>query len=82
MIKTIVGIDGMMCSHCEAHVNDIIRNKFKVKKVTSSYSQNKTEIVSEEPIDENTLKDAIKELGYTVTSMKTEEYKKKFSFFK
>lgn len=32
MVKTIVGIDGMMCGMCESHVNDVIRKSFDVKK--------------------------------------------------
>ena len=32
MEKITVGVDGMMCGHCEAHVNDAVRNAFKVKK--------------------------------------------------
>ena len=36
MIKTTLKIDGMMCGMCEAHMNDVIRKNFKVKKVTSS----------------------------------------------
>ena len=31
MIKTILKIDGMMCGMCEAHMNDAVRNAFKVK---------------------------------------------------
>lgn len=34
MVKTIVGIDGMMCGMCESHVNDVIRKSFDVKKVS------------------------------------------------
>ena len=33
MIKTTLKIDGMMCGMCEAHMNDVIRKNFKVKKV-------------------------------------------------
>ena len=36
MIKTTLRIGGMMCGMCEAHVNDAIRARFNVKKVTSS----------------------------------------------
>lgn len=36
MVKTVLKIDGMMCGMCEAHMNDLIRKNFKVKKVTSS----------------------------------------------
>jgi copper chaperone CopZ len=32
MIKTTIGIDGMMCGMCESHINDVIRREFKVKK--------------------------------------------------
>ena len=33
MVKTVLKIDGMMCGMCEAHMNDLIRKNFKVKKV-------------------------------------------------
>ena len=36
MIKLIVGIEGMACGMCEAHINEAVRNAFQVKKVTSS----------------------------------------------
>lgn len=32
MIKTTLKIDGMMCGMCEVHMNELIRNNFKVKK--------------------------------------------------
>ena len=77
MIKTIVGIDGMMCGMCESHVNDAIRKSFDVKKVSSSHSKKKTEIISEEAIDEDKLRAVIDETGYTVLSVDSELYKKK-----
>ena len=83
MIKTTVGIDGMMCGMCESHVNDAIRKSFDVKKVSSSHSKKKTEITSEEAIDEDKLRAVIDETGYTVLSVDSEPYKKKgFGFFK
>lgn len=83
MIKTTVGIDGMMCGMCESHVNDAIRKSFDVKKVSSSHSKRKTEIISEEAIDEDKLRAVIDETGYTVLSVDSEPYKKKgFGFFK
>ena len=49
MIKMTVGIEGMACGMCEAHVNEAIRNTFRVKKVTvriqksrRSFLQNRT----------------------------------------
>lgn len=83
MIKTTVGIDGMMCGMCESHVNDAIRKSFDVKKVSSSHSKKKTEIISEEAIDEDKLRAVIDETGYTVLSVDSEPYNKKgFGFFK
>ena len=83
MIKTTVGIDGMMCGMCESHVNDAIRKSFDIKKVSSSHSKKKTEIISEEAIDEDKLRAVVDETGYTVLSVDSEPYKKKgFGFFK
>ena len=82
MIKTILSIEGMMCGMCESHMNDVIRKNFTVKKVSSSHKKGETEIVSEEALDEDKIKSAVKEIGYEVTSIKTQEYKKKkFLFF-
>lgn len=35
-MKTILHINGMMCSMCESHINDAIRKNFEVKKMKSS----------------------------------------------
>lgn len=82
MIKTTLGIDGMMCGMCESHMNDAIRNNFKVKKVNSSHVNKTTEIISEGQLDEDKLKQVVADNGYTMTSINTEEYEKKgFSLF-
>lgn len=78
MLKTTLKIDGMMCGMCEAHINDAVRKKFDVKKVSSSHSKGVTEIISENPVDETKLKKVIEETGYTPVSVKAEPYKKKF----
>ena len=51
MIKTTLKIDGMACSMCEAHMNDLIRKVAKVKKVTSSAKAGETVVISEEELD-------------------------------
>ncbi len=82
MIKTVLRIDGMMCGMCESHVNDTIRQNFKINKVTSSHSKGVTEIISEKPLDETALKEAVGKTGYKVLEVKTEPYeKKRFSLF-
>ena len=82
MIKTTLTIDGMACSMCEAHVNDAVRGKFAVKKVTSSFKKGVTEILSEAELDESSLRAAIEATGYRVRDVKTESVeKKRFSLF-
>lgn len=80
MIETKVKIDGMMCGMCESHINDVIRRNFQVKKVTSSHSKGETVILSEQPIEEEKLRGAIKETGYEVKGVTSGEYQKKKLF--
>lgn len=46
MVKTVLKIEGMICGMCEAHINDMIRRNFDIKKVTSSHKKNLTVIIS------------------------------------
>ncbi len=80
MVKMIVGIEGMMCGMCEAHVNDAIRNNFKVKKVQASSKEKNAVIITEEEIPEAELKSVIEETGYTMLQVETEPYEKKGLF--
>ena len=77
MLKITARVDGMQCGMCEAHVNDAVRKAFDVKKVTSSHTKNQTVILSEQPIDEQALRDVINRTGYEVTSLTSEPYEKK-----
>lgn len=82
MIQTTVKISGMACSMCEAHINDAIRAKFAVDKVTSSHTKGETVILSQEPLEENTLRSAIDATGYTAGDIAAVPYEKKgFSLF-
>ena len=51
MIKTVLKVNGMMCGMCEAHMNDLVRKNFNVKKVTSSVKGGETVVISEENLD-------------------------------
>lgn len=77
MYKITVGIDGMACGMCEAHINDTIRQHFKVKKVTSSHTKNRAEIICEENLSPEEITAAVDKTGYKVTSVKSEPYEKK-----
>lgn len=81
MLKITIGIDGMMCSMCESHINDAVRREFKVKKVTSSHTKKQTVILSERPIDEDRLRKVIDDTGYRVTSVSVTEEEKKGGLF-
>ena len=82
MIKTTLKIDGMMCSMCESHINDTIRRDFNVRKVSSSHMKGITEIISDTPIEESAVREAVGKTGYKVLAYTSEPYeKKKFSLF-
>lgn len=68
MMKILLHIDGMSCGMCESHLNNVIRNNFHVKKVSSSHKKGTMEIKSEEMLDMEKLKEIISETGYTVVS--------------
>lgn len=80
MVKTILKIDGMMCGMCEAHMNDLIRKNFKVKKVTSSAKDGETVIISDAELDIPWAKKQIKDIGYELVDYTSEPYEKKGLF--
>ena len=80
MLKITVQVDGMMCGMCESHVNDAVRKTFQVKKVTSSHIKGQTVILTENDIDEGTLRSAIGVTGYEVKAVSKEPYEKKGLF--
>lgn len=84
MKRYVVKIDGMMCGMCEAHVSDVIRKNFNVKKVKASHMKKEAEIIAENEIDREQLAAAIASQGYKVKEITEEEYIKRglFSFLK
>ena len=80
MVKTVLKIDGMMCGMCEAHMNDLIRKNFKVKKVTSSAKDGETVIISDAELDIPWAKKQIKDIGYELIDYTSKPYEKKGLF--
>ena len=80
MIKTTLKIDGMACSMCESHMNDLIRKVAKVKKVTSSAKAGETVVISDEELDIPFLRKEIEGIGYRLLSGSSESYEKKGLF--
>lgn len=84
MEKITLKIDGMMCGMCENHVNDAIRNAFKVSKVTSSHSKGTTVFETDAPVSDEDIKAVIDKTGYTLNGIERSESGKKglFGLFK
>lgn len=69
MVRITVSIEGMVCGMCEAHINEAVRNAFRVKKVTSSHTKKQTVILAEQDILEQELKSVVAKAGYDVVSV-------------
>ena len=76
MNKYVLGIDGMMCGMCEAHVQNAIMKAMAVKKAKASHSKNELIISCEQECDENDCKAILDPTGYRLTSFRKEEAKK------
>ena len=70
----------MVCGMCEAHINNAIRSAFPIKKVTSSRSRGETVILSEQPLDQDLLRQTVNSTGYILLSIEEEQCEKQ-SFF-
>ena len=67
-------------SMCASHINDCIRKNFNIKKVKTSHRKGEIELLSETIIDEDKLRKVIHDTGYTLISIKQEDYMKKGLF--
>ena len=72
MVKVTVNVEGMMCGHCEAHVNEAIKKAFGVEEVVSSHESNTTVFTAPEKVDEDKIRQTIKDAGYEVTGITQE----------
>ena len=80
MVKITVGIEGMACGMCEAHLGEAVRNAFQVKKVTSSHTKKQMVILAEKDIPEQELRSVVAKAGYDAVSVSSEPYEKKGLF--
>ena len=72
MVKVTVNVTGMMCGHCEAHVNKAIQEAFRVQDVVSSHDAGTTIFSAPEKVDEDKIRQVIKDAGYEVTGITQE----------
>lgn len=85
MYRTTLGVDGMMCGMCEAHVREAVlkaleRNLIAAKKVTASKSNKTVVVLAERPIAEKLLRTAVEATGYETTHFRCEPYVEKGFF--
>ena len=72
MVKVTVNVKGMMCGHCEAHVNKAVKEAFGVEEVVSSHEKGTTVFTAPAKVDEEKLRQVITEAGYEVTGITQE----------
>ena len=78
MFKTVLKIDGMMCTMCEAHVNEAIRKAVPdAKKVKSSHKKGESSFICDNEPSESDIRSAVDKTGYEVLSVSTGPYTKK-----
>lgn len=80
MVEITIEIEGMHCSMCEAHVNDVIRRVEGVKKVNSSCRKGKALVIGEDSLNSEEVIKAITSQGYVVSNVERKEYVKKGFF--
>lgn len=81
MIQHTVQINGMACSMCEAHINDVIRRLYpQAKKVSASHGKAEASFLTESAIDAEELRRAIDATGYEFVSCESAPYEKKGLF--
>ncbi len=68
MNKYIIGIDGMRCGMCEAHIEETIRKHVKIKKIKASHLKNNVVVITLENLSEDDFKAILDPTGYRITS--------------
>ena len=69
MIKTIIGVGGMSCQMCGAHINESVRSVVPdAKTIRANRKTRQVVIVSEGVIDKAALQQAIVSQGYDFLS--------------
>ncbi|MDE6845446.1 MAG: heavy metal translocating P-type ATPase [Lachnospiraceae bacterium] len=65
MVKTLE-IEGMMCAHCQAHVQKALEGVAGVTQVVVSLEENKATVTADTEVEDQKLIDAVAESGYKV----------------
>ena len=65
-MEKIIGIEGMMCPHCEAHVKKALEAIPGVKEVTADHVKKQAVVILEGEVSDEILKETVVKEGYKV----------------
>lgn len=66
IMETILNVEGMMCRHCEMHVEKAVSSVVGVKEVKADYTLSKVTLTYNDNVDMAKVKEAIESEGYKV----------------
>ncbi|HIW15249.1 MAG TPA: heavy metal translocating P-type ATPase [Firmicutes bacterium] len=67
-MKKVLKVDGMMCMHCQAHVQKALSGVSGVSEAQVSLEEKTATVTLNAPVDNETLMNAVREAGYTPVS--------------
>lgn len=82
MVEIKMGVEKMMCSMCESHISNAIRQIQGVKSVKTSRKQKNTCIIAENNVDIEQIKKTLTSLGYDAGEVSVSDYTPKGFFGK
>ena len=71
-MKKVLTVDGMMCAHCQMHVQKALEGVEGVTAVSVDLESKKASVSMDKAVDDEVLMDAVKEAGYTPVDCVTE----------
>ena len=71
-MKKVIGVEGMMCPHCSAHVEKALKGMEGISEVAVDLEGKKAHVVLSAEISDEALMAVIKEAGYEPTSCEAE----------
>ena len=81
MIRTTIGIEGMMCPMCESHIVETIHKAIpSAKKIKADRKNKQATFLSEKAPQDAFLRETIDATGYRCTSVQSSPFVKKSLF--
>ncbi len=71
MMKKVLNVDGMMCAHCQMHVEKALAGVDGVTQAKVDLEKKQAEVTLSKEVEDQVLMDAVKQAGYTPTSCTT-----------